>query len=180
MTIDTGKSYTATFELEKGGEFVVELFADKVPITVNNFVFLARDGFYDGVTFHRVIPNFMAQTGDPTGTGRGGPGYRFDNEFHPDLRHTGPGILSMANSGMRNGRGSNGSQFFITFTETGSLDGLNPDGSPKDCQAPRTSCHSVFGKIVEGMDFVNSITIRDPSAASSLGDVIKTITIEEN
>ncbi|MCH8061605.1 MAG: peptidylprolyl isomerase [Chloroflexi bacterium] len=180
MTIDTGNSYIATFELEKGGEFVVELFADKVPITVNNFVFLARDGFYDGVTFHRVLGGFMAQTGDPTGTGRGGPGYRFDNEFHPDLRHTGPGILSMANSGMRNGSGTNGSQFFITFTATGALDGLNPDGSPKDCEAPRTSCHSVFGKVVEGMDVVNGITLRDPGTASSLGDVIKTITIEEN
>ena len=86
----------------------------------------------------------------------------------------------MANSSMRNGRGSNGSQFFITFTDTGFLDGLNPDGSPKDCEAPRTSCHSIFGKIVGGMDVVNDITIRDPSAATSLGDVIKTITIEEN
>ena len=180
MTIDPGKSYRAFFELEKGGEFVVELFADKVPITVNNFVFLARDGFYDGVTFHRVIDGFMAQTGDPTGTGRGGPGYRFDNEFHPDLRHTGPGLLSMANSGMRNGNGTNGSQFFITFTATPALDGLNPDGSPKDCEAPRTSCHSVFGNVIDGMDVVNDITIRDPSAATSLGDVIKTITIVEN
>lgn len=179
MTIDTGKTYMATFVLEKGGEFVVELFADKVPITVNNFVFLARDGFYDGVTFHRVLKDFMAQTGDPTGTGRGGPGYRFDNEFHPDLRHTGPGILSMANAGMRNGNGTNGSQFFITFTATGILDGLNPDGSPKDCEAPRTSCHSVFGKVVEGMDVVNGITLRDPGTATSLGDVIETITIEE-
>ena len=180
MTIDTSKSYAATFELEKGGEFVVELFADKVPITVNNFVFLARDGFYDGVTFHRVIADFMAQTGDTTGTGRGGPGYRFDNEFHPDLRHTGPGLLSMANSGMRNGNGTNGSQFFITFRDTGFLDGLNPDGSPKDCEARGTSCHSIFGNIVEGMDVVNGITIRDPSTSPFLGDVIKTITIEEN
>ena len=180
MTIDTSKSYAATFELEKGGEFVVELFADKVPITVNNFVFLARDGFYDGVTFHRVIAGFMAQTGDPTGTGKGGPGYRFDNEFHPDLRHTGPGLLSMANSGMRNGNGTNGSQFFITFRDTGFLDGLNPDGSPKDCEVRGTSCHSIFGKIVEGMDVVNGITIRDPSTSPFLGDVIKTITIEEN
>jgi cyclophilin family peptidyl-prolyl cis-trans isomerase len=85
----------------------------------------------------------------------------------------------MANAGMRNGNGTNGSQFFITFTATGALDGLNPDGSPKDCSAPRTSCHSVFGKIVEGMDFVNNITVRDPSSASFLGDVIKTITVEE-
>ena len=178
MTIDTGKTYMATFELEKGGEFIVELFADKVPITVNNFVFLAREGFYDGVTFHRVLDGFMAQTGDPTGTGMGGPGYRFDNEFHADLRHTGPGMLSMANSGLRNGNGTNGSQFFITFTDTGALDGLNPDGSPKDCA--RMSCHSVFGTVVEGMKVVNGITIRDPATAPFKGDVIKTITIEEN
>ena len=181
MTIDTSKSYTASFELEKGGEFVVELFADKVPITVNNFVFLAREGFYDGVTFHRVLEGFMAQTGDPTGTGSGGPGYRFDNEFHPDLKHTAPGLMSMANAGMRNGNGTNGSQFFITFIATGFLDGLNPDGSPKNCSAPRTSCHSVFGNIVEGMDVVNGLTLRDPSRNPGFtGDVIKSVTIEEN
>ena len=180
MTIDTGKTHMARFELEKGGEFVAELFADKVPTTVNNFVFLAREGFYDGVTFHRVLDGFMAQTGDPTGTGRGGPGYRFDNEFRPDLRHTGPGLLSMANSGMRNGSGTNGSQFFITYIDTGFLDGLNPDGSPKNCSAPRTSCHSIFGKIVEGMDVVNGLTLRDPGQNPGFtGDVINAITIEE-
>ena len=91
MTIDASKGYTATFELEKGAQFTVQLFAAEVPNTVNSFVFLAREGFYDGVTFHRVIPGFMAQGGDPTGTGTGSPGYRFDNEFHPDLRHDGPG-----------------------------------------------------------------------------------------
>ena len=179
MTIDTSKSYTATFELEKGAQFTVQLFAAEVPKTVNSFVFLAREGFYDGVTFHRVIPGFMAQGGDPTGTGTGSPGYRFDNEFHPDLRHDGPGILSMANSGVRGGRGTNGSQFFIIFGPTPALDGLNPDGSPKDCSAPRTSCHSVFGRVIDGMDVVNAIRERDPGSATFEGDVITTIAITE-
>ena len=179
MTIDTSKSYTATFELEKGAQFTVQLFAAEVPNTVNSFVFLANEGFYDGITFHRVIPGFMAQGGDPTGTGTGSPGYRFDNEFHPDLRHDGPGVLSMANSGVRGGRGTNGSQFFITFVPTPALDGLNPDGSPKNCSAPRTSCHSVFGRVIEGMDVVNAIRERDPGSATFQGDAIKTITISE-
>ena len=180
LTIDTSKTYTAYIELEKGGEIEIELHADKVPNTVNNFVFLAREGFYDGVTFHRVLENFMAQTGDPTGTGAGGPGYRFDNEFHPDLRHTGPGILSMANAGMRNGAGTNGSQFFITFIPTPPLDGLLSDGSPKPCSAPGVSCHSVFGQVTNGMDVVNNISLRDPGSARTQGDVIKTIRIEES
>lgn len=178
MTIDTTKTYTAFIELEKGGEIEVELYADKVPNTVNSFVFLAREGYYDGVTFHRVLESFMAQTGDPTGTGTGGPGYRFDNEFHPDLRHSGPGILSMANSGLRNGKGTNGSQFFITFRETAFLDGLLPNGSAKNCSA--NSCHSVFGKVVNGMDVVSNLALRDPSTAKSPGEVMKTIRIEEN
>ena len=177
MAIDTAKSYTATFELEKGGEIVVELYADKVPMTVNNFVFLAREGFYDGVTFHRVIPGFMAQTGDPEGTGMGGPGYRFDNEFHPDLRHDSPGIVSMANAGVRNGRGTNGSQIFLTFVPTPFLDGLNPDGSEKNCSVE--SCHSVFGKVVEGMDVLLGVSERDPQTARTPGDVIKSVTISE-
>ena len=177
MVVDSTKKYTAMIELKKGGEIEVELYASKVPATVNNFVFLAREGFYDGVTFHRVLKGFMAQTGDPTGTGTGGPGYRFDNEFHPDLRHTDPGILSMANAGVRNGKGTNGSQFFITFRDTGSLDGLLPDGSPKNCVT--ASCHSVFGKVVKGMDVVNSIKLRDPRTAIASGDIIKTIRIEE-
>ena len=180
MVIDPAKKYRAVMELEKGGSIVIELFARDAPSTVNNFVFLSRDGYYDGVTFHRVIPGFMAQTGDPTGTGSGGPGYRFDNEFHPDLRHDGPGTVSMANAGMSGGRGTNGSQFFITFVETLNLDGLNPDGSAKDCSAPRVSCHAVFGKVIEGMDTVRGIAPRDPGSATSLGDVIKTITIEES
>ena len=175
MAIDTAKSYTATIELEKGGEIVIELYADKVPITVNSFVFLAREGFYDGVTFHRVIPTFMAQTGDPTGTGTGGPGYYFDNEFHPDLRHDSPGIVSMANAGVRNGRGTNGSQIFIAFVAVPFLDGLNSDGSEKNCAAE--PCHAVFGKVIEGMDVLLGISERDPLTARTPGDAIKTITI---
>jgi cyclophilin family peptidyl-prolyl cis-trans isomerase len=177
LTIDPTKEYTATVELEKGGSFEIELFAEKAPLTVNNFVFLARQGYYDGVTFHRVIPGFMAQTGDPTGTGSGGPGYKFDNEFHTDLRHSGPGILSMANSGLRGTAGTNGSQFFITFVPTPALDGLRPDGSPKDCS--RESCHSVFGRVVSGMDVVNAISVRSPSQATTPGDAMKTISISE-
>ena len=176
MMIDASKSYTAVFELAKGDKIEIELYADKVPNTVNNFVFLAREGFYDGVTFHRVIPGFMAQSGDPFGTGRGGPGYRFDSEFHPDLRHNGPGILSMANAG---GISTNGSQFFITFTETGFLDGYNPDDSEKNCAAPGVSCHTVFGKVTKGMDAVNNISVRDPSTARTPGDIITTIRIVE-
>ncbi|MCP4426435.1 MAG: peptidylprolyl isomerase, partial [Chloroflexi bacterium] len=109
MALNTGKTYTATLETDSGS-IVINLFADKTPNTVNNFIFLAREGFYNGTIFHRVIDNFMVQGGDPTGTGRGGPGYQFADEFHPALRHNKPGILSMANAGP----GTNGSQFFIT------------------------------------------------------------------
>jgi cyclophilin family peptidyl-prolyl cis-trans isomerase/protein-disulfide isomerase len=158
MVIDPAKQYVATIETEKG-DIVVELYADKVPNTVNNFVFLAREGFYDNTTFHRVIENFMAQAGDPTGTGRGGPGYRFADEFDATLRHDGPGVLSMANAGAN----TNGSQFFITFAETPWLDGR----------------HAVFGKVIEGLDVLLSISIRDPQTATKPGDLIKTIRIEE-
>lgn len=183
MTIDPTKKYTAIFvvgadansPIPKGGEFEIELFADDAPKTVNNFVFLVREGFYDGTTFHRVIQNFMAQGGDPTGTGTGGPGYRFESELTPNRRHDGPGVLSMANSG---GINTNGSQFFITFRETGFLDGHNPDGTPKDCAAQGVSCHTVFGKVSKGLDVVLNITVRDPSAAGA-GDQIKSITIKE-
>lgn len=181
VTIDTTKDYSAVFVLEKGEEIVVDLFEKRAPITVNNFVFLAREGYYDDITFHRVLPNFMAQSGDPTGTGSGDPGYRFDNEFHSELRHTGPGILSMANAGERNGSGTNGGQFFITFVETSFLDGLNPDGSPKSCSTPRVSCHSVFGEVTEGLDVALGLTIRNPQENPGfLGDKITTIRIEEN
>jgi len=179
MTIDTNKElYYAKIELEKGGTITLELYSSKVPVTVNNFIFLAKDGYYDGVTFHRVIPGFMAQTGDPTGTGTGSPGYRFDNEFHPDLSHDSKGIVSMANAGIQNGQGTNGSQFFITFVPTEFLDGYNPDGSEKDCRFD--SCHSVFGKVIDGLDVLDSISERDPGTATTPGDVIKTIKIEEN
>ena len=158
MGIDPKNRYTAMFKTEKG-DFEVELFADKVPKTVNNFVFLARDGFYNGVTFHRVIPDFMAQGGDPTGTGTGGPGYKFADEFHPDLKHSKPGVLSMANAG----RNTNGSQFFITFAPTPHLDGK----------------HSVFGQVVKGMEVVRSIRERDPGRAREPGTKILTIEIRE-
>jgi cyclophilin family peptidyl-prolyl cis-trans isomerase len=158
LVIDPKKKYSATFKTEKG-DFVIELFADKAPLTVNNFVFLARERFYDGVTFHRVIKGFMAQGGDPSGTGTGGPGYRFKDEFHPDLRHNAPGILSMANAGP----GTNGSQFFITHGPTPHLDNR----------------HSVFGKVTQGMEIVLAIPERDPSRATKPGTRIQTIAISE-
>ena len=174
MEIDVNKKYSAVFEMAKGEEFTVELYAKEVPTTVNSFVFLARQGFYDGVTFHRVLAGFMAQGGDPTGIGTGGPGYRFDNEIHPDLHHDAPGILSMANAGMRDGKGTNGSQFFIMFGPEPRL-----DGHGKDCDAARVSCHAVFGKVTEGIDVVNNLTLRDPQRATAPGDAMKTIRIIE-
>ena len=158
MIIDAQKKYTATFKTEKG-DFVVELFADKAPKTVNNFVFLAREKFYDGVTFHRVIRDFMAQGGDPTGAGTGGPGYKFADEFHPALRHSGPGILSMANAGAN----TNGSQFFITHRATPHLDNR----------------HAVFGKVTQGLDVVLAMDERDPMRVPKLGTKIITIEIAE-
>ena len=160
MTIDTSKKYTATFKMAKGGEFVVELYDDAAPITVNNFVFLARDGYYDGTTFHRVLEGFMAQGGDPTGTGTGGPGYQFEDEFREDLKFDGEGILAMANSGPN----TNGSQFFITYSPTEWLNGL----------------HTIFGRVIEGMDVVKSLTLRDPNQFPDYdGDAIETVTITE-
>ena len=156
--IDPNTSYRATIKTDKG-DIVVDLAQDKAPKTVNNFVFLAQEGFYDGVIFHRVIDDFMAQTGDPTGTGRGGPGYQFEDEFHPDLRHDQPGVVSMANAGPN----TNGSQFFITHRATPWLDDK----------------HAVFGKVVEGMDVVNSIPARDPEDPSAPAVEIETIEIHE-
>jgi peptidyl-prolyl cis-trans isomerase B (cyclophilin B) len=138
---------TAVIQTTKG-QIELELEAEKTPVTVANFVNLAQKGFYNGVTFHRVIPNFMIQGGDPTGTGAGGPGYRFEDEFDPSLRHTGPGILSMANAGP----GTNGSQFFITHLATPWLDGK----------------HSVFGHVVKGQNVVDAI---------AQGDKIEKVTI---
>ena len=137
MTIDPQKKYTARLKTGKG-DIVVELFADKTPKTVNNFVFLAREGYYDNTTFHRVIKPFMIQGGDPTGTGRGGPGYQFADEFHKDLRHDAPGILSMANAGPN----TNGSQFFITVAATPHLNNR----------------HTIFGKVVDGQDVADAIS----------------------
>jgi len=179
MRIDTSKDYKAVFKMQNIGEFTIDLHEKRAPRVVNNFVFLAREGYYDGSTFHRVIPGFMAQGGDPTGTGFGGPGYQFDNEFHPDLRHTGPGILAMANAGIDGGRGTNGSQFYLTFSEQLRLDGLNEDGTDKPCSRPGVSCHSVFGIVTEGMDVFNAIRERDPNTATSKGDVITSIEILE-
>lgn len=179
MTIDPLKRYTATIVMEKGGEIVIELFPKEAPFTVNSFVFLARDGYYNGVTFHRVIPDFMAQGGDPTGTGNSGPGYEFDNELSPNRRHDSAGVLSMANRGVQNGRGTNGSQFFITLKETSFLDGYDADGTPKNCSARDVSCHTVFGKVVEGMDVVYKLSPRSPGTATTHGDAIEKIAIEE-
>ena len=157
MKIDPKQDYTATIHTDKG-DIKIKLFADKTPKTVNNFVFLAQEGFYDDTIFHRVISNFMAQGGDPTGTGMGGPGYRFGDEFHPDLRHNRAGVLSMANAGPN----TNGSQFFITHGPTPHLDNR----------------HSVFGEVVEGMDVLLSISDRDPRMANSPATKIESITIE--
>ncbi|HCI86426.1 MAG TPA: peptidylprolyl isomerase [Dehalococcoidia bacterium] len=156
--LDKSKSYTATFKTERG-EFEIMLYANDAPLTVENFVNLSRSGFYDGTTFHRVIPGFMAQGGDPTGTGTGGPGYRFGDEFNSRLRHDSEGILSMANAGP----GTNGSQFFITFGPTPHLDNR----------------HSVFGKVIKGMDVVKSIRERDPMSDPEPGDFIEAVEINE-
>jgi len=158
-SLDTSKQYKAHIKTAKG-EIVVDLFAGQAPMTVENFVNLARSGFYDGTTFHRVIPGFMAQGGDPTGTGRGGPGYQFADEFHPELRHGGPGVLSMANAGPN----TNGSQFFITYAATPHLDDR----------------HSVFGQVTGGIDVLRSIRERDPGRDTQPGDQIESIEIEES
>lgn len=159
MQIDPNKQYLATFHTSKG-DFAVELFVKQAPVTVNNFVFLARDGFYNGTTFHRVIQGFMAQGGDPTGTGTGGPGYQFaDEQSALALQHDRPGILSMANAG----RNTNGSQFFVTFVPTPHLNGK----------------HAVFGRVVSGMDVVQAIRLRDPGRDREPGDQITSIDISE-
>ncbi len=158
LEIDLKKKYTATFKTDKG-DIVCELFALKVPVTVNNLVFLARQGFYDNTIFHRVITDFMAQGGDPTGIGTGGPGYRFKDEFDPALKHDKPGILSMANAGP----GTNGSQFFLTHVPTPWLDGK----------------HSVFGQVIKGLDVLLSIPARDPGQRNAPAVTLKTIEITE-
>ena len=160
MTIDTEKTYYATIKTE-GGDIRLLLFDDEAPMTVNNFIFLAREGFYNGCTFHRVIPGFVAQAGDSTGTGSGGPGYTFADEFSLSLSHDSAGILSMANAGPD----TNGSQFFITYAPQPHLDGR----------------HSIFGKVVDGMEVLLSLTPRDSASDPDAppGDEIRTIVIEE-
>jgi cyclophilin family peptidyl-prolyl cis-trans isomerase len=158
MVIDPAKTYTARIHTDKG-VITLSLHAKKAPRTVNNFVFLAREGFYDGVIFHRVIEKFMAQGGDPTGTGTGGPGYTFGDEFDPSLKHDGPGVLSMANAGP----GTNGSQFFITHVATPWLDGK----------------HSIFGRLTDGLDVLMSIPPRDPGKAGAPAVAIRTVEIVE-
>jgi cyclophilin family peptidyl-prolyl cis-trans isomerase len=159
MKIDPAKQYLAVVHTEKG-DITIELFADKAPVAVNSFVFLAREGWFDGVTFHRVLPGFVAQAGDPTGSGYGGPGYAFDNEI-ADLTFDQPGLVAMANAGP----GSNGSQFFITFSAVPRLNGG----------------YTIFGRVLDGMDVAATLTPRDPSKPGELppGDKILTIEIQE-
>jgi peptidyl-prolyl cis-trans isomerase B (cyclophilin B) len=149
MAIDQNKSYTATFSTSRG-DIVCDLFPKDAPNTVNNFVFLAREGFYDNTTFHRVIADFMIQGGDPTGTGRGGPGYKFDDELKNNARKHQKGSLSMANAGPN----TNGSQFFITHIATDWLNGK----------------HTVFGQVRSGQDVVDSV---------KQGDTLKGVKIDE-
>jgi peptidyl-prolyl cis-trans isomerase B (cyclophilin B) len=149
MRIDTKKKHTATFETSRGS-IVCELFPQDAPATVNNFVFLAREGFYDGTVFHRVLNNFMIQGGDPTGTGRGGPGYKFEDELKNNPQRHQVGSLSMANAGPN----TNGSQFFITHVVTDWLDGK----------------HTVFGRVLSGQDVVNAV---------KQGDTLNKVTITE-
>jgi cyclophilin family peptidyl-prolyl cis-trans isomerase len=155
--LEAGVDYAALIETNRGA-ILVDLYQDHTPITVNSFVFLTRHRYYDGIVFHRVLEDFMAQTGDPTGTGTGGPGYQFDDEIVPELRHDAPGVLSMANAG----RGTNGSQFFITFAPTPWLDGA----------------HTVFGRVLDGLEVLDDIRRVDPgtpSAAALFADDVATL-----
>ena len=163
--IEMTNQYYAIVELEDQngeamGKVKIELYADKTPKTVQNFIDLSNSGFYDGIIFHRVIPGFMAQTGDPDGTGSGGPGYTFEDEFHPSLSHDSAGILSMANRGPN----TNGSQFFITYGPQPHLDNM----------------HSVFGKVVEGLELIEAIPPRDPSMINDPSVKMVGIEIREN
>ncbi len=160
MTIDKNKQYIATLKTDKG-DIVIQLFPDKAPITVNSFVFLARKGWFNNIIFHRVIENFVAQTGDPSGTGYGGPGYAFRDEISPDLKFDKEGVVAMANSGTD----TNGSQFFITL-------GPQPDLNGK---------YTIFGQVIQGMDVVKSLQLRNPQVAEQLppGSKLLSVTIEE-
>lgn len=159
MTLDLAKEYSALVKMENGKSFKIRLHPNEAPITVNSFVFLAREEFFDGVTFHRVLDGFMAQGGDPTGIGSGGPGYQFVNE-DSELKFDKAGVIAMANAG----RDTNGSQFFITFGATPHLNGG----------------YTIFGQIEEGMETVNALTRRNPSHQPDfMGDVMESITIIE-
>jgi cyclophilin family peptidyl-prolyl cis-trans isomerase len=161
MTINTDARYLARVEMASGDTFTIELLPKSAPQTVNSFVFLARGGWFDNVTFHRVIPGFVAQTGDPSGTGRGGPGYTVPNEIDPTLSHDEKGVVAMANAGPN----TNGSQWYITYGDVSQLDGS----------------YTIFGRVIEGMEVVEAITPRDPSRepGAPAGDTIARITIEE-
>lgn len=160
LNIDLTKQYSANVKMANGGAFLIQLFPDKAPKTVNSFIFLSCKGYFDGLTFHRVIENFMAQGGDPTGTGSGGPGYQFEDEIS-DLTFDKAGLVAMANSGAN----TNGSQFFITYAPTPHLNGK----------------HTIFGEVIEGMDVVNGLTRRNPEETPTFeGDAIESITITES
>lgn len=161
MTINQDARYLAHVEMASGGTFTIELLPKSAPQTVNSFVFLARNGWFDNITFHRVIPGFVAQTGDPSGTGRGGPGYYLPNEIDSTLSHDRKGVVAMANAGPN----TNGSQWYITYGDVSQLDGS----------------YTIFGNVTEGMDVVEGITPRDPSRNPNAapGDTIARITIEE-
>lgn len=160
MTVEQDKQYIATLHTEKG-KVVIQLFADKAPVTVNSFLFLARNGWYDDITFHRVIPDLFAQTGDPSGTGKGNPGYYVITEFNAALRFDRPGVVAMVNSGPD----TSGSQFFITYAAAPDFDGQ----------------YTIFGQVISGMDVLKQLTARDPKPGSvtPAGDNLKNITIDE-
>lgn len=159
MTLDMEATYRAVVTMSNGGQFVIELAPESAPLTVNSFVFLANEGWFDGVTFHRVLPGFVAQTGDPTGTGSGGPGYTIPNEIDPALSHDEAGVVAMANAGPD----TNGSQWYITLGDVSQLDGG----------------YTIFGRVIEGMDVVRAITPRDPAVNPNAppGDTIESVVI---
>ncbi len=157
------KQYTATLKTDQG-DIKIQLYADKAPLAVNSFVFLAKMGYFDGMIFHRVLPDFVAQAGDPSGTGFGGPGYQFANEVSADMKFDRAGLVGMANAGAD----TNGSQFFITYTETPQLDGG----------------YTIFGEVIEGMEVVQALTPRDPASSAPAdlppGSTVLSVTIDEN
>ena len=160
ITVDRSMQYIATLHTEKG-DIVLRLFADESPLAVNSFVFLSEQGWFNNITFHRVLPGFMAQTGDPSGTGQGNPGYMFNNEYNPTLQFDEAGLVGMANSGPD----TNGSQFFITYGPAPHLNGK----------------YTIFGKVLSGMDVLEQLTPRDPQPGANLppGDKLINVTIEE-